>query len=82
MPPEYDKTVFRPSKSVLAADTAKPQKPFKGEYPKEPEFQNSEYKLHQVGSKDCGSQNFRIIAFKEGTHNRGNFFRSNHVICS
>jgi hypothetical protein len=28
------------------------KKTFKGGYPKEPEFQNSEYEVHQIGSKD------------------------------
>jgi hypothetical protein len=34
-----------------------------GGYPKEPEFQNSEYEVHQVGPKDCGRQKFSFPAF-------------------
>jgi hypothetical protein len=33
-------------------------------YLKEPEFQNSEYEVHQVGPKDSGSQNFSFLALK------------------
>jgi hypothetical protein len=40
------------------------QKPLLGGYLKEPEFQNSEYEVHQVGSKDCGSQSFSFLALK------------------
>jgi hypothetical protein len=39
----------------------KSQKPLQGEYPKEPEFQKSEYAEHQVGPKDSGSQNFNSL---------------------
>jgi hypothetical protein len=38
------------------------QKPPLGGYLKELEFQNSEYKVHQVGPKDSGSQNFSFLA--------------------
>jgi hypothetical protein len=34
-----------------------------GRYPKDSKFQNSEYKVHQVGPKDYGSQNFNSLAF-------------------
>jgi hypothetical protein len=40
-------------------------KPFQGGYPKEPEFHNFEYEVHQVGLKDAGSRNFRFLALKE-----------------
>jgi hypothetical protein len=40
------------------------EKPLLGGYLKEPEFQNSEYEVHQVGLKDSGSQNFRTLVFK------------------
>jgi hypothetical protein len=43
------------------AYTAKLQKPLFGGYPEEPEFQNSEYAGHQVGSKDSESQNFSSL---------------------
>jgi hypothetical protein len=32
--------------------------------PWEPEFQNSEYEVHQVGPNDFGSQNFSFLAHK------------------
>jgi hypothetical protein len=41
------------------------KKPLLGGYPQEPEFQNSECEMHQVGSKDSRNQNFRTLAFKE-----------------
>jgi hypothetical protein len=41
------------------------KKPLSGGYPWEPEFQNSEYEVHQVGPKDCESQNFSFLAFIE-----------------
>jgi hypothetical protein len=34
-----------------------------GRYPKDSEFQNSEYEVHQIGLKDY-SQNFSFLAFK------------------
>jgi hypothetical protein len=46
------------------AQTAKLQKPLLGGYLKEPEFQNSEYEVHQVGPKDFESQNFSFLALK------------------
>jgi hypothetical protein len=46
------------------ASTAKLQKPLLGGYLKEPEFLNSKYEVHQVGSKDFGSQNFSFLALK------------------
>jgi hypothetical protein len=33
--------------------------------PKDAQFQNSEYKVDQVGSKDSGSQNFKSLANEE-----------------
>jgi hypothetical protein len=46
------------------AYTAKLQKPLLGGYLKELEFQNSVYEVHQVGSKDSGSQNFSFLALQ------------------
>jgi hypothetical protein len=46
------------------AQTAKLQIPLFGGYLKEPEFQNSEYEVHQVGPKDSESQNFSFLALK------------------
>jgi hypothetical protein len=46
------------------ASTAKLQKPLLGGYLKELEFQNSEYKVHQVGLKDSESRNFSLLALK------------------
>jgi hypothetical protein len=59
---------------------------------KEPEFQNSEYEVHQAGPKDSGGQNFCFRALKAEpvgevqtlraatARDRRNFFyRSNHV---
>jgi hypothetical protein len=43
---------------------AKLQKLLLGGYPYKPEFQNSENEVHQVGSKDFGSQNFSFLALK------------------
>jgi hypothetical protein len=60
LPPEHDKTIFRPRKPVLGALTAKPQKTSL----KEPVFQNSEYEVNQIGPKDSGNQNFSFIAPK------------------
>jgi hypothetical protein len=40
------------------------KKPLIGGYPLEPEFQNSEYKVHQVGPKVFKSQNFSFLAIK------------------
>jgi hypothetical protein len=37
---------------------------FYGRYPYIVKFQNSEYKVHQVDTKACGSQNFSFLAFK------------------
>jgi hypothetical protein len=74
--------------------TAKLQKPLLSGYLEEPEFQNSEYEVHQVGSKNSGSQNFSFIALKTEpvgevqilrvatatARDRWNkFYRSNHV---
>jgi hypothetical protein len=44
--------------------TAKLHKLLLGGYLWEPEFQNSEYEVHQVGPKDSGSQNFSFLALK------------------
>jgi hypothetical protein len=33
-------------------------------YPKDVKFQNSEYNVHLVDTKDSGSQNFSFLAFK------------------
>jgi hypothetical protein len=41
-----------------------PKKPKNQTQKKEPEFQNSEYEVHQVGPKDAGSRNFSFLAFK------------------
>jgi hypothetical protein len=35
-----------------------------GRYLKDSEYKDSEYKVHQVGLNDSGSQNFRILAYK------------------
>jgi hypothetical protein len=35
-----------------------------GRHPKDFKFQNSEYRGHQVGPKDSGSQNVSFLAFK------------------
>jgi hypothetical protein len=42
--------------------TAKLQKPLFGGYLYEPEFQNYEFEVHQVGPKDSVSQNFSFLA--------------------
>jgi hypothetical protein len=34
-------------------------------YPRDSKFQNSEYGLHLIGSKDFGSRNFSFLAFKK-----------------
>jgi hypothetical protein len=66
-----------------------------GRYPKNVKFQNSEYKVTQVDTKDSGSQNFSFLAFKRLLQRRDKFrptmaatardrreffYRSNHVI--
>ena len=38
------------------------EKPLLGGYPKDTEFQNSEYAGHQVGPNEAGSQNFSSLA--------------------
>jgi hypothetical protein len=44
---------------------AKPQKSSLRWLTLDPEFQISEYEVHQVGLKDSGSQNFSPLALKE-----------------
>jgi hypothetical protein len=39
-----------------------------GRYLKDFKIQNSEYRGHQVGPKDPGSQNFSFLAFKLKCH--------------
>jgi hypothetical protein len=83
---------MKTSPEGLNSKTAK--KTLLNSYLKEPEFQNSQYEVHQVGSKDSGSQNFSFIALKTEpvgdvrilrtatapARDRWNFFyRSNHV---
>jgi hypothetical protein len=53
--------------------TAKLQKPLLGTYPQEPEFQNSEYEVHQVGRKEAGSQNFSSLGYGLGCRRGTNF---------
>jgi hypothetical protein len=36
-----------------------------GDYSEKLLYQNSEYEVHQVGPKIAGSQNVRVLAFKE-----------------
>jgi hypothetical protein len=68
-----------------------------GRYPKDFKFQNSEvhgmrYEVHEVGSKDYGSQNFsflasigtelvsiQISATATARYRRKYFYRSNHI---
>jgi hypothetical protein len=68
-----------------------------GRYLKDSEFKDFEYEVHQVGLKDSGSLNFRILAFKgeavgvtqiypttaaTARDRREFFYRSNHVLYS
>jgi hypothetical protein len=54
-------------KPIETRSLTKLQKLFQGGYPKEPEYQNFEYKGHQVGPNDSGNQNISNLALKEKT---------------
>jgi hypothetical protein len=45
-----------------------------GRYPTDSEFQNSEYRVHQVSLKNSDSQNFSFLTFRGGCWRDTNFF--------